>query len=227
MKPNKIHSTAILEGKVDLGEGNEIGPYAVIQGPVSIGNDNWIGSHVTIGAPGQDTRNPRYDSSNSRIEIGDNNIIREYTGIQKPCYRDITRVGNNVFIMQSVHIPHDAIIQDHVVITPMVALGGISRILKGANLAMGCTIHQYGVVGQYSIVAMGSALTKNVRPFAKYIPNKPIGVNEYALAKFGFEDIKEEIFAYVMDNAKPNTPHLAALVLEFEDMCKDSDRSTY
>jgi UDP-N-acetylglucosamine acyltransferase len=224
---NKIHPTAIIEGAVELGDNNEIGPYTVIRGPVSIGDGNWIGPHVTIGMPGQDTRNPRYDCTQARIRIGHHNIIREYTGIHKPCYRDITSIGNNVFLMQSVNINHDAIIHDDVVITPMVALAGICTILNGANLALGCAVHQYGVIGHYSIVAMGAVVTKNVRPFSRYIPDKPVSVNEYAVQKFGFDDLADEIAAYVLEQARPTTPRLLSLVEEFERLSDESSRPVY
>ena len=90
--------------------------------------------------------------------------------------------------MQGVHIPHDAQISNKVVITPMCVLAGITKILEGANLGMGCTINQYSVIGHYSIVAMGAAVMKNVKPFSRYIPNKPITINEYAIRKFGFQE---------------------------------------
>ena len=224
---NVIHSTAIIEGDVEIGNGNEIGPYSVIYGPIKIGDGNWIGPHVTIGTPGQDTRNPRYDCTRSRIEIGNDNIIREFTAIQKPCYRDITRIGNGVFIMQSVHVPHDAIIYDDVVITPMVVMGGIVNILQGATLAVGCSVHQYSVVGHYSIVAMGAALAKNVRPFAKYVPRKPVCVNDYAVNKYGFEDVRDQIVAYLMDRAHPTDSRLLKIVKEFELLSKESGRDVY
>lgn len=224
---NTIHPTAIIQGNVIIGEGNEIGPYSVIYGPLTIGDRNWIGPHVTIGTPGQDTRNPRYDSSDSRIEIGSDNIIREYTAIQKPCYRDVTHIGNRVFIMQSVHVPHDAIIQDDVVITPMVVMGGIVNILQGANLGVGCSVHQYSVVGHYSIVAMGSALAKNVRPFSKYVPRKSTSVNDYAVKKYGFEEVREEIVAYLMDTIQPTDARLVKIVNEFEQLSAQSGRDVY
>ena len=104
---NEIHPTVILEDNVVIGNGNKILPYTVIYGPTEIGDDNIIGPHVVIGGPGQDTRNPRYDSSNAFIHIGNNNIIREFCAIQRPCYENITYIGNEVFLMQSVHIPHD------------------------------------------------------------------------------------------------------------------------
>ncbi len=224
---NNIHPSAIIGPNVEIGQGNEIGAFTVIEGPVKIGDRNWIGPHVTIGTPGQDTRNPRYDSSNAPIEIGSDNIIREYTAIQKPCYRDVTRIGNRVFLMQSVHVPHDAIIQDDVVLTPMVALGGIVHLLRGANIALGSTVHQYSVIGHYSIVGMGAAVFKNIRPFSKYVPGKPVGVNEYAIKKFGFEDVREEIEAYLLSNRAPKTERLGLIVEEFERLSHDSGRAVY
>ena len=224
---NTIHPTAIIEGDVQLGDGNEIGPYCVLRGPLSIGDRNQIGPHVAIGTPGQDTRNPRYESSNCRIEIGNNNIIREFTAIQKPCYRDITRLGNNVFLMQSVHIPHDAILEDDVVVTPMVVLAGISRILQGANLGMGCTINQYTVIGQYSIVATGAAAMKNVKPFSRYIPQQPLSLNSYAVKKYGFEEHAEEIEAYVLRSERPKSSRVQAIVDHFERLHVESKREMY
>ena len=224
---NIIHDTVIINGNVEIGDNNEIGPYSVLYGPLKIGNGNWIGPHVTIGTPGQDTRNPRYDCSKSNIIIGNDNIIREYTAIQKPCYRNITQIGDRVFIMQSVHIPHDAIIQDDVVITPMVVMGGIVKILQGATLAVGCSVHQYSVVGQYSIVAMGCALTKNVKPFSRYVPGQPITINDYAIKKNGFEDVRDEIAAYLIDGSVAKDQRLAKMFHEFEVLSEESGRKVY
>jgi UDP-N-acetylglucosamine acyltransferase len=224
---NKIHSTAIIGDNVELGVNNEIGAYTVIEGPTKIGNNNIIGNHVVIGSPGQDTRNPRYDSTGRMIEIGDNNIIREFTAIQKPCYRDITRLGNNIFLMQSVHIPHDAILHDDVVITPMCVLAGISTVLRGANIAMGTTIHQYSVIGHYSLAAMGSAVTKNIKPFTIFVPGKNPRVNQYAVDKFGFKDYTDEIRKYVLEDINPTSDALMQITEEFAKLHVESKRPLY
>lgn len=224
---NEIHPTAIIGENVILGNGNKILPYTVILGPTEIGDDNIIGPHVVIGSPGQDTRNPRYDSSNSFIKIGDRNIIREFCAIQKPCYQDITSLGNDIFLMQGVHIPHDAQLSDKVVITPMCVLAGITRILEGANLGMGATVNQYCVVGQYSIVATGAAVMKNVKPFSRFIPNKPISVNEYAIKKFGFQEQHDEIIAYVHENITPKSLELKPIIDSFNSAHITSNRDLY
>jgi UDP-N-acetylglucosamine acyltransferase len=166
---NEIHKTVIIEGDVTIGINNKILPYTILTGPLIIGNNNIIGPNVIIGSPGADTRNPRYDSSNKLITIGDNNIIREFTAIQKPAYEELTSIGNNVFLMQGVHIQHDAIISDNVTITSAVALAGIVRILEGATISMGATIHQRSLIGHYSIVGMGAPVLKNVKPFSRYV----------------------------------------------------------
>jgi UDP-N-acetylglucosamine acyltransferase len=227
MLNNKIHHTAIIEGDVKLGSGNEIGPYSLVYGPTTIGNNNLIGPHVTIGTPGQDTRNPRYDSSNAQIIIGNNNIIREYTAIQKPCYKELTRIFDNVFIMHGVHIPHDAIIQSNSTITPLVVLGGIVNILEGSTLAIGCSVHQNSVIGHYSIAAMGSPITKNIKPFAKYVPKRALTVNDYALDKYGFEELRDEIYDYVLNDKMPTTKKLIDIIDEFNLLHKNSKRGLY
>jgi UDP-N-acetylglucosamine acyltransferase len=227
MVSNKVHPTAIVGPDVQLGQGNEIGAYCVIYGPTVIGDNNIIGPHVVIGTPGQDTRNPRYDSSLCRIKIGNENIIREFVAIQKPCYSDITEIGDRVHIMQGVHVPHDACIHDDVVLTPMVALGGISTVLRGANIALGVTVHQYSVIGHYSIVGMGATVLKNIRPFSRFIPGRLPSVNYYALDKFGYEAEREEIEAYVLNGVDPHSPRLLSIVDEFQRLSEIKGRPVY
>ncbi len=224
---NNIHPTAIIDDRVVLGKKNTILPYTIIYGPTEIGDNNIIGPHVVIGTPGQDTRNPRYDSSNAFIKIGNRNIIREFSAIQKPCYEEVTLIGDDVFLMQGVHIPHDAHVSNKVVITPLCVLAGITRILEGANLGMGCTINQYSIIGQYSIVATGAAVMKNVKPFSRYIPNKPASVNHYALKKFGFENYSDEIIEYVLNDVKPTAPEVLDIVSIFESLHIKSGRDLY
>ncbi|QTY27705.1 hypothetical protein [Flavobacterium sp. CS20] len=224
---NKIHKTVLIDDDVILGKNNIIHPNTIIQGLTKIGDNNIIGPNVIIGSLGQDTRNPRYDYSNCKIEIGNNNIIREFTAIQKPCYENLTFIGNNVFLMQSVYIPHDAHIYDNVVITPMCVLAGITRILDGANIGMGATINQYNVIGQYSIIATGSATMNNVKPFSKYIPGKKISVNKYAIEKYGFEEQIDEITKYVIEDIFPKNDIIVSIIEKFNTLHFKSGRKIY
>lgn len=224
---NEIHPTAIIGTNVQLGTGNVIGPYCVIDGPVTIGDDNRIGPHVCIGTPGQDTGDRDYDTTGKRVEIGSRNHIREFTAIQKPCYTEVTRIGDGVYLMQSVHVPHDAMLDDGVVCTPMVALAGSSRVMTFGYLAMGATVHQNSVIGPYSIVATGAAVTKNVRPFSKYIPGRPVGLNEVAIERQGFSQYRDEIEAYLAEGRIPEPPQVRCLVERYEELHANSGRKQY
>ncbi len=224
---NTIHPTAILEGDIQLGTGNRILPYSILYGPLTIGNDNVIGPHVIIGAPGQDTRNRYYESAEKQISIGNRNIIREFTAIHKPCYEELTAIHDDVYIMQSVHIPHDAIIESDVVITPMVAFGGLTRILTGANIALGVQVHQRTVIGQYSIAGMGASIVKNVKPFSRIVPGQPISVNAYAIKKFSFEEYSDEIYKYVHESITPKSERILAIVEHYRRKHIESGRDEY
>ncbi len=224
---NNIHSTVIIEGDVKLGNNNTILPNCVIYGPTEIGDNNIIGPNVVIGTPGQDTRNRYYDSSNCKIKIGSRNIIREFTAIQKPCYEDVTLVGDDVYIMQSVHIPHDAHLYDKVVVTPMTVLAGLAKVLDGANLAIGCALNQRTTIGQYSIAAAGAVVMKNIKPFSRYIPGKPISVNKYAIEKYGFSAYTEEIASYVLEDVMPTSVEITNIVNVFNQWVEKYGLETY
>ena len=224
---NKIHKTVIIEGDVKIGINNEILPYTVLFGPLEIGDGNWIGPQVAIGTPGEDTRDPRHDSSNKKIIIGNNNILREHVAVQKPCYEDLTLIGDDCFFMHGSHIPHDARISNKVTLAPNVVVGGITKLLTGSNIGMGATLHQYSVIGHYSIVATGAAAIKNVKPFSRCIPGKPISVNTYAIQKYGYSEFEDEINDYVLKNITPQSETIKKIITEFEALHILSARGIY
>ena len=129
--------------------------------------------------------------------------------------------------MQGVHVSHDNILEDNVVITNLCVLGGIAKILEGADLGMGCTINQYSVIGQYSIVATGAPCMRNVKPFSRYIPNRPISVNHYAIKKYGFTDYTDEIAAYVLENIPPKSIRIKNIISHFDEIVNRYGRETY
>jgi UDP-N-acetylglucosamine acyltransferase len=224
---NDIHPTAIISKEVKLGKNNRILPYTVLEGPLEIGDDNIIGPHVVIGSPGADTKNRYYDCSKSPIRIGNRNIIREFSAVQKARYGEMTLIEDDTFIMQGSNLSHDVLIESEVVITANSALAGSAKILHGANLGMGATISQYCVVGQYSIVATGAPATRNVRPFSRYIPNRPTSVNIYAIKKFGFEEFADEIGAYVIRNIRPKSAKILAVIDHYERLHLESKLGQY
>ncbi|WP_415062041.1 hypothetical protein [Bdellovibrio sp.] len=226
-KENEIHPSVIIDGDVVLGKNNRILPYTILRGPLSIGDNNIIGPHCAIGTPGADTRNPRYNDASCKIQIGNNNIIREFSSIQKPCYEDLTIIKNDVHIMPGVTIQHDSILEDQVTLTAGVTLAGLTRILKGSYLGMGATVSQRNVIGQYSIVAMGAPAIKGVKPFSRYIPGQPLSVNTYAIDKYGFTGQSKEIEQYVINNLRPTSTKLVEIISIYENLLKERNPREY
>ncbi|MEG2227271.1 MAG: hypothetical protein RRY39_02095 [Odoribacter sp.] len=223
---NIIHPTAIIGSNVVLGKNNNIGPYSILDGNIVIGDNNIIGPHVIIGCEPTDTKHIE-KNNDCRLLIGNNNIIREFSLIELPCYEKETIICDDVFIMQGVHISHDVHIKDKVVITNTSVIAGIVKILEGANISMACTINQYSVIGQYSIAATNSAVMKNIKPFSRYIPNKPLSVNKYALTKFGFEEYEKEITDYVLYDIPVVSEKLKLIMNEFNYWVAKYGHNTY
>lgn len=221
---NRIHPMAVVEGDVHMGDGNEIGPFCYLRGPLTLGNDNLLTSHVCLGAPGQETKNIRYDDSRGRVVVGSGSTFREFVSVQQPYHEAETRVGDGVFLMQSVHVPHDSHLEDGVVITPMTVLAGLTRVMRHANLGINSAVTQFVVVGPYSIVAAGSVARRHVRPFVRAIPGKADSVNYYAVRKFGFEHHLAEVEAYVLDGERPTEGDVLRLVERFEQECAGRDQ---
>lgn len=188
---NSIHPTATLIGEVRLGVGNTVGPLAVLIGPVAIGDGNWIGTGAVIGAPPEvrDWTHPRDVndlSSGNGIEIGDRNVIREYAQIHQG-WRDVTRLGNDAFIMNQAYVAHDCSIEDNVTLASSVLLAGHVRIGTGANLGLGASVHQRRYVGDGAMIGMGAVVTRDVVPYAKAYgnPARVRGVNTIGMERAG------------------------------------------
>ena len=176
IRGNYIHHTAIINWKsLIIGKGNTIGPYVVI------GNEaQWKGKKST-----------------GKIIIGNNNVFNEYTNIHLPTkLKKKTFIGNNNYIMNSTTIDHDCYLEDFLVISSNVILGGNIHIMKHANLGIKTIVHQNQVIGSYSMIGMGSIITKKKKILPGYVyygkPVKKIKKNIFSLKKNKISDKKLE-----------------------------------
>jgi UDP-N-acetylglucosamine acyltransferase len=171
LAPNRIHSTAIIDKHVELGEGNIIGPYSVISGKINIGDNNVIRSHVIIGSDPEHRNFRSMKSSDQKgvfeIEIGNANEIWENVSIQKPTI-STTKIGNYNYLFHGSHIAHDCLIRDFVTLSPNVCLAGHVRVGNEAVLGVGVSVHQKKAIGGLSLINMNTPVTINVKPFSTY-----------------------------------------------------------
>jgi len=225
---NSIHPTAVVAPDARLGARNVIGPFVVIAGGVVLGDDNWIGAGAIIGTPPEVRSFNHGDSwlegpTSGGVTIGDRNVIREASQIHAG-WADRTRIGNDVFVMNSVYIAHDCVLGDEVTLAAKVSLGGHVVVRTGATLGMAVTVHQRRIVGDHAMVGMSSAVTGDVEPFSKVygVPARPHGINTVGMSRAGFSDAE---IAWVTAGRNASTsPASAAIAAVFS--AYDSARTT-
>jgi len=183
-----VGAYSIIKKGVEIGEGTVIGPHVVLEGNTTLGRNNKIFQFASIGSAPQDLK---YKGEPSRLEIGDNNLIREYVTIQPGTEGGgmVTRVGSRNLFMVSSHVGHDSQIGDDNVFANCVALGGHVVIGNRAILGGLSAVHQFCRVGDLSLLAGGSMVTKDVPPYCLVHGDRAraIGLNEIGLKRAGLD----------------------------------------
>ena len=169
-----IDSTAIIEAgavigpQVRIGAETVVGPYVVIDGDTTLGVRNRIFQFASLGADPQDLK---YKGEPSRLEIGNDNKIREFTTIHRGTAGGgmVTRIGNDVLLMNYVHVAHDCAIGDHAIIANSTEIAGHCVLEEWVVTAGMCGIHQFSRIGAHAIIAAGSKVAQDV-PHMRWSP---------------------------------------------------------
>jgi len=199
----RVHPTAIVSKKAKLAKDLEVGPYAVIGDNVALGAGCRIGAHCVIegnttlgkncdifsgvvaGSPPQDLK---YKGEKSFLEIGDNNIIREYVTLNTGTGEGgKTIVGNNNLLMAYSHIAHDCIVSNDCIIANSGALAGHVIIEDKAVVGGLVAIHQFVRVGKLSIIGGCSKVVQDIPPYSTCDghPARVYGLNLIGLRRSG------------------------------------------
>lgn len=178
---------AIIGADVEIGDNTWIGPYVVIDGPTRIGKNNKIFQFASIGDEPQDIT---YKGEPTRLEIGDDNIIREYCMISRGTVKGggLTRVGNGNFLMAYSHIGHDCTVGNHVVMVNYAALSGHVTVSDYATIGAYAAVHQFCQVGAYAFIARATYVNKDVVPYVMIAGHdtSACGINTVGLRRRGF-----------------------------------------
>jgi UDP-N-acetylglucosamine acyltransferase len=178
---------SVIGEHVEIGAGTRIGAHAVIAGRTRIGRANRIFHHVSLGESPQDKK---YAGEPTRLEIGDNNVIREFCTFNTGTAQDLgyTRLGNDNWIMSYVHLAHDCVVGDHTILANCTQLAGHVEIGDYAILGGFTGVHQFCRVGAHAITGVGSVVLADVPPFVTAMGNtaQPHGINTEGLRRRGF-----------------------------------------
>lgn len=177
----------VIGEHVTIGAGTTVGAHCVIDGHTTIGADNRIFQFNSIGAIPQDKK---YAGEPTRLEIGDNNTIREFCTFNVGTAQDVgvTRLGNDNWIMAYVHLAHDCQVGNHTIFANNATLAGHVQIGDWVILGGFTSVHQFGIIGEHAMTAFASAVAQDVPPYVMAHGNRavPSGINAEGLKRRGF-----------------------------------------
>ena len=183
----QIGPYSIIEENVIIDEGTIIYPYVHIKSGTSIGKYNKIFQNSIIGEDPQDLK---YNAEETFLEIGNNNIIREFCTLNRGTdhlYKTV--IGSNCLFMAYAHVAHDCIVQDKVILANGVQLGGHVDIGYHATVGGMSPIHQFCKVGDHSFIGGGRVALQDVPPYilATGEPLQFSGINSVGLRRRDFK----------------------------------------
>ena len=207
-----IHTSAVIDPGAELGDDIEIGPLAVIgpgvvlgkgtqveagaqvMGPSIFGEGNRVFPYACVGFEPQDLK---YQGGDTRLEVGDRNIFREFCTIHRGTEEGggATTIGNDNLFMAYSHVAHDCHVGNRIIFSNAATLAGHVTIEDDATVGAFSAVHQFCRVGRYAYIGGYSVITKDALPWVKTVGQKPLcyGVNTIGLKRKGFteESIQE------------------------------------
>src|SRR6056300_389235 len=197
-----IHKTALIDSNSKISKDVSIGAYSIIGPNVEIGEGTVIQSHVNItgntvigafnniypfASIGNDPQDLKFEGEITKLEIGNNNKIREHVTINPGTKGGggKTRVGNNCLFMVSSHIAHDCVVGNNVILANNVPLGGHSHIDDHVIIGGNSAVQQFTRVGKFAMIGGMCGVVKDVIPYGIAHGNRSIlqGLNLIGLRR--------------------------------------------
>lgn len=212
----QIHSTAVVDKTAKIGDDVMIGPNCVVDAGVVIGDGTFLDANVAIGANVKVGNGNRFyancvigrppqllglssDTEYGTLEIGDNNVIREMVTIHPSMHKgDATKIGSDNLIMIGVHIGHDCVLEDKIVLSNFCQVSGHCKVEDGVWLSGMVLMHQFVTLGKWCYAAGLSGINHDVPPFviiSGHYPPEVRGINKRGLVRAGLsEESQKNVF---------------------------------
>ena len=204
---------SVIGANVEIGSGTTVASHAVINGPTKIGKDNRIFQFSSIGEKPQDLK---FADEPTELIVGDRNTIREFVTLHRgtPGGGNVTKIGNDNLLMANVHVAHDCIVGNHVILANATALAGHVVVDDHVILGGYTTVHQFTRIGTHAFTGFSTAIDRDVLPFFTVAGNRAraVGINKEGLKRreFSPESIRalQEAFKLLI---KSSCSHKVAL----------------
>ncbi len=215
---NEIHPSAVVDKKAKLGDGLKIGPYCVVGSNVQLGDNVELKSHVaidgytTIGegsvifpfaSIGHIPPDLKFKGEKSTLVIGKNNTIREHVTMNPGTAADkmTTVIGDNGLFMVGVHIAHDCIIGNGVIMANNATLGGHVEVDDFAIIGGLAAVNQFVRIGSFAMIGGMSAVEHDVIPYGLVKGDRAFlaGINYVGLERRGYTRVQVKSIMKAVD----------------------------
>jgi UDP-N-acetylglucosamine acyltransferase len=178
----------VITEHVSLGKNTRLDAHVYVTGQTSVGEDCRFFPYSAVGTEPQDVG---YRQEETRVEIGDRNLFREFMTVNRGSAKDvgITRIGDDNYFMAYSHIAHDCQVGSGVVFMNGVTLAGHCLVDDRAQISAFTGLHQFCRIGKYAYIGGYSVITQDVLPFCKVAGGRPplvYGANAIGLRRLGF-----------------------------------------
>jgi UDP-N-acetylglucosamine acyltransferase len=200
----KIHPTAIVEAGAQLGTDVEVGAFAYVGGSVTLGDGTKLHHHASVEGDtvlgrncevfpftciGGKTQDLKFKGGRPGLRIGDRNVFREYVTIHcATSDGDVTRVGSDNTLLASVHVAHDCVLGNHIVMSNGVLLAGHVTVEDHVVIGGYGGVHQFCRIGAYAMLSAMAKLVHDLPPYfiADGTPAEVRAINKVGLERNGF-----------------------------------------
>jgi UDP-N-acetylglucosamine acyltransferase len=204
--PSQIHPTAVVDPKAEVGADVVIGPYCVVGDKVVLGDGCTLQNHVTVCGPsvigkrneffsyasiGQRTQDLKYAGEPTHLEIGDDNVFREFCTVNRGTLPGTkTTIGSHNHFLAYCHIAHDCVVGNYVVFSNNGTLAG-HVIVEDHVIIGGLTaVHQFCRIGKHAMTGGCTKVVQDIPPFTTVDgnPARARGINIVGLQRYGYTD---------------------------------------
>ncbi len=203
---NNIHPTAIINDGVKIGNDVRIGAYCVIGEHVELADNVELHSHVCIAGRtkigantsifpfaslGYAPQDLKYHGEAAELIVGERNVIREHVTMNIGTQGGgmATRVGDDCLFMVAVHVAHDCIIGNRVIMANNATLAGHVHVGDGAIIGGLAAVHQFVRIGEGAMIGGMSGVEADVIPYGAVTGERAnlAGLNLVGLKRKGLE----------------------------------------
>ncbi len=190
-----VGPNCVIYENVIVGQGTILDANVVIDKNVTIGKNNHFFANCVIGSRPQILRLTP-ETQTGGVVIGDGNIFHEQVTVHPSSTPGKkTHIGDENFLMVGVHVAHDCTLENKILMSNYVQIGGHAKIETGVWMSGLAACHQFVTFGKWCYVAGLAGVNRDIPPFlivSGHYPPRIRGVNERGINRAGLNKQQKE-----------------------------------